>query len=579
MISIQEFSTGIQYETTPTGWRSRGFTGYFINKTIDPIPSAIQTAINDRQFALAEGTIKEKVALIGREVGQSGDQWSVLAVITRAEDEFGRSFPVYRFFYTQEKGNLEYLLGWWIDNQQPTFDPLDKPEVKWYQIGENIEISLNDFQQILQEKVPIVLPPEKNYPPLVIHALAQKTAGIDNVAWAWNVGGIEYPNSFHIIYPDEPKASEMIHRVIQTQPDSTGVFTGENIIKLAIENLSNDDEINGNDVETLETALEQSKFTTQQWLSFFEDKGARQAIDQKIHTDNMVCLLTLQAIIVPSTIAQFLRWLKQSPKQLENQEISTDFQQQMFTNITKRAPVMSQNVSDGVKLSIVNLLDEPDLLEMTTWLLKDYSGIWPNAYRNEVDKLIGEDLSLMSDYARNKIGLNKISEDTQGFYLLPYWEKIWSEIKQYWLINEYKPLAKYLPIAQLIERLGNYKVSAVFYQIAIGSVHRKLYERVAEASPTFAIYRGFRIRKQNAGLEILGLPLPSLRDKFVPAIVMIPLLLASFVLGGFTEYLAKIGISSTTNPSPSKIKEVDKPTNNNTTVLPTPMPLIPSKKP
>jgi len=542
MINIQEFSTGIQYEKTETGWISRGFTGYFINKTIDPVPAAIIRAIEDRQFSLAEGTVKEKVALIGREVEQDTSQWSVLAVITKGEDEFGRYFPVYRFFYTKDKGNIEHLLTWWKDSSEPSFNPFDKPEVKFYEPGHHREVSLDDFREILENKeLPVILDSQKKYSPLEINALAKKTSGLDNIAWAWNVGGIEWPESFHVIYPNGLKAQEIILRAIsQSRTISEGVVTGENSVKIAIQGLTIEEEIDTHHLETLEMALEQSKYTNQDWISFFNAKGATQAIDKKLYGADMVCLLTLRAIILPETIAEWLHWLEKSPKQKENKETSLYFQQQMFTTMTKAAPIMLQKVEDGVKFSMAHLLDEPDLVEMTVWLLGSFGSLWNHSYNSEVCKQIGEDLSLMPALAKGRIALNQSTINSQGFYMLPYWQSIWYELKEYWRDSALKPLPRYLPIAEMFQQLGNYKIAAFFYQIASGSVNAKLYNRIFdETKDSTTIYRGFRITKQNAGLPSL----PSLGSKLIPVTLVIPMLLASFALGGLAEYaINKIGI-------------------------------------
>ncbi len=575
MISIQEFSTGIQYEKTETGWISRGFTGYFINKTIDPVPDAIIRAIEDRQFSLAEGTVKEKVALIGREVEKDSSQWSVLAVITKGEDEFGRYFPVYRFFYTKDKGNIEHLLTWWKDSSEPIFNPFDKPEVKFYEAGHHREVSLDDFREILEnKKLPVILDSQKKYSPLEINALAKKTSGLDNIAWAWNVGGVEFPDSFHVIYPDDLKSQKIILRAIsQSQTISKGVVTGENSVKIAIQGLSSEGEVDINHLETLEMALEQSKYTNQDWISCFNAKGTNQAIDKKLYGADMVCLLTLRAIILPETIAEWLHWLKKSPKQIENKETSLYFQQQMFTTMTKAAPIMLQKVEDGVKFCMAHLLYEPDLVEMTVWLLGSFGSLWNHSYHSEVTKQIAEDLSLMSELAKGRIALNQSTGDSQGFCMLPHWQSIWDEIKEYWRDSALKTLPRYLPIAEMFQQLGNYKVAAVFYQIALGSVNEKLYNRIFdETKNSTTTYRGFRIKKQKSGLPSL----PNLGSKLVPVVLVIPMLLASFILGGLAEFAAKIGIQIP--PNPSSIKTQKKEIGKQMIPLP-PIPILAPKKP
>jgi hypothetical protein len=71
MIEIHEFSTGIQVERVGTGWVSRGFTGEYMNRTLDLIPVAVQRAITNREFAVAEGASSDEPAVIGREISDN----------------------------------------------------------------------------------------------------------------------------------------------------------------------------------------------------------------------------------------------------------------------------------------------------------------------------------------------------------------------------------------------------------------------------------------------------------------------------------------------------------------------------
>ncbi len=53
IIQIHEFSTGIRPQINPDGsWVSLGFTGQYMNATIQPIPYAVQRAIANKEFAI-----------------------------------------------------------------------------------------------------------------------------------------------------------------------------------------------------------------------------------------------------------------------------------------------------------------------------------------------------------------------------------------------------------------------------------------------------------------------------------------------------------------------------------------------
>ena len=156
-IKIYEFSTGIDLQGTSDNWWSSKFTGY-MNNTLGYIPEAVQDAISDALFDVAEGKATDKPAIIGREVEKQGDAWSVIAVVTAAKDEKGRTISVYRYFLTQGKGKLGDLVWWYFDDaKKPIFDPFNQPSnphsYKIYPTKEqNIEklLKTDNFQELLK---------------------------------------------------------------------------------------------------------------------------------------------------------------------------------------------------------------------------------------------------------------------------------------------------------------------------------------------------------------------------------------------------------------------------------------------
>ena len=107
-VEIHEFSTGITPEQLADGrWVSRGFTGRYMNSTLKEIPYAVERAIANKDFAVAEGASSQEPTTIGRQV----DEWSVIAIVTRGQDEKGRGASFYRYFLTKSNQGLFKLLS------------------------------------------------------------------------------------------------------------------------------------------------------------------------------------------------------------------------------------------------------------------------------------------------------------------------------------------------------------------------------------------------------------------------------------------------------------------------------------
>ena len=180
-ITINEFSTGIRVEGTANSWLSARFTGNYMNATLDPIPLVVQNAISNQLFAVSEGDATDTPAIVGREVQENSEAWSVLAIVTRATDKQSRPIAVYRYFLAEGKGKLEHLLRWHVQANQPVFNPFD---VK--QIGEVITYnpSVNpkrdlltkpEYQDLLKSSEPTVIVPDNfRCTPLILHELATR---------------------------------------------------------------------------------------------------------------------------------------------------------------------------------------------------------------------------------------------------------------------------------------------------------------------------------------------------------------------------------------------------------------------
>lgn len=325
MISIQihEFSTGIRPQINADGsWVSLGFTGQYMNTTINPIPPVVQRSIANKEFAVAEGAFSDQPAVIGRVVFDSENSgWSVVAVVSRGQDEKGRSASFYRYFLCDGQNNLSNILAWMEEyernnQRKPIFNPSETKVVEQpyqFRIADAPEPSLHRSSELLQNSTfaPIIIPPSEQYSLQQIHALATaKVNGQQPIAWAVNVEALEKPWSFIVIQASSDRAYQILHKAIVNTPKvQTPVIADEQALKSAIKNLMGSSTVKPEAVDAVIEALGNNQINTQYWHTLFDGQGARNAITQKIYSPQMLRLLTLRALIIPQTLPEYLNWL------------------------------------------------------------------------------------------------------------------------------------------------------------------------------------------------------------------------------------------------------------------------------
>lgn len=221
-IHIHEFSTGIQAEKTADGgWVSQGFTGQYMNKTIDPIPRAVQEAITNRDFAVAEGASSDEPAFVGREVAGYGEEWSVIAVVTRGRDDRGRSASMYRYFLSEGLGNLGKILSWLNAQKQAGQNTIFAPFGTQI-LGQPHEYSESEpnlslrpeLESLLENSPPIIIPSDFPCAPLIVNKMAKEIANGQLIAWGYNVEALEEPRGFQVIQPASSRAEDLLKKAI-----------------------------------------------------------------------------------------------------------------------------------------------------------------------------------------------------------------------------------------------------------------------------------------------------------------------------------------------------------------------------
>ncbi|MBD2134611.1 hypothetical protein H6F47_19795 [Sphaerospermopsis sp. FACHB-1094] len=501
-IEIHEFSTGIHIQKRDNGWVSLGFTGQYMNATINPIPQVVERAIANQEFALTEGASSEKPAIIGRVVGSGDDPWCVIAVVTRGEDEVGRSAAFYRYFLCKgDKGDnsyLRYILAWWEQNQKPRFNPLDvKDSPHLFTVttvtGEipTPHPTKEDESLPFAQQKPIVLPVERQIDLYTLNSLAiRKSNSYNNglpVSWAFNVEALVKPERFQIIQPASQKAYDGLTRAIANASQIvSAVNFDEAALKAGIRSLMNSSQVKPEAVEEIVKAVENEQVTDEYWENLFNGQGADKAIKQKIYSPQMVRLMTIRAMVLPETLPQFLAWLKIQPgKKLdENQMMSLELQKAIRKSFPK------EQLSAGIKYLLPKLLDEKISVDSLSWLLAMEGSAWVYAQK-EFFNDIKYDLQLIHDHCSNSNNLypnsvlkNQIKTQNDSWQNnLKCEKKIWETLIHNWkgIQQRLYIIEGYQPLAELFENFKEYDLAAYFYQIQEGEVKKDLFDLVTDS--------------------------------------------------------------------------------------------------
>jgi hypothetical protein len=490
-IEIHEFSTGISIEGKENNWFSTGFTGKYMNSTLEEIPAVVQRAISDREFAVAERGSTEQPTFIARELADKEGEWSVVAVITRAKDDFGRYLSVYRYFLVKGRNHIATILHW-MNNKPLVFDPFDLKEIgqiHHYSYQENTTIPIDNFKELITEEIPLIIPHDQAYNTLVIDSIAQKKAGDKLVAWAYNVTDLEMPTSFYVIYPTSAESEENLRKIIINQPITDKIIIGEQGIKTAINGLISRDKVKLQHLQTLEEALANEDIDSKYWEKIFNGRGAKDALKENLYSSQMVRLLTLKAMFIPDSLSQFLTWMgKRQGKEQDHWDISLRFQNnvaQELRPIINNFPQLSSKIEKGIKFVLFWLLKEPESLYNVVKILENKRGIWRNFYYYGVRKYLDNELNLMSKFITLQQSNLTEELDRINFKLQTDqdWKNLFDDLSIFWQPNAGQyTLKKYQIWAELFKTLKDYKLAAFFCQISINQVPQSVFSKLCKFS-------------------------------------------------------------------------------------------------
>ncbi len=551
-VEIHEFSTGIRPEKTADGgWVSRGFTGQYMNATIDPIPDAVQRSIANKEFAVAEGASSDQPAVIGRVVlGRNGElDQSVVAIVTRGRDEKGRSTSLYRYFLCEGKGSLPKILAWIEDyGQMPVFNPSETKVVRQPNISTVTSSQFQDLTPETQswlesETAPLLIPAAQEYTLKnlqKINKLATEKAETNGqpIAWAFNVEALEQLRGFQIIQAASARAYDLLEKAKINTPQFllAPVVADEQAIKSAIKGLINSNTIQLKYIEAIANDLGHPQIPGSDWRSYwrniFDGQGADKALKQGIYSPQMVRLLMLRAIVIPQTLPECLVWLEKGNKQNDLYKVAAEFESQLsnsFSIISDKQINIEIKVIEGLQILLPSLLKQKVSPEAVNKLLTSDNGLWRKLSRQFIEN-IEHDLNLMQQFSYGQRNLPFKLTDTE-------WQRIRQELQSYWCKREYIHLEKYQIFAELFFNLNRPKLSAFFCHVGYGQVPKKIFAQLQSNGWNTQIY-GVVVQREVTVPESLWLTIIKIGSKIVPVAIVIPMVLLSLFLGfGLRGYI------------------------------------------
>jgi len=164
----------------------------------------------------------QKFVIIGREVKNKKEAWSIIAVISKGKDRNREEVLLYRYFIAQGLGKLTDLLAWFNTNNKPTFNPFDQKDIgqpHFYDDSKtrhNDALTLPQFKPLLEEKNPcLVIPHDLTCTVIMINQLAERRKKKNKLtAWSYQIEEIYKPQTFQVIYPLNSDAENYLRKKV-----------------------------------------------------------------------------------------------------------------------------------------------------------------------------------------------------------------------------------------------------------------------------------------------------------------------------------------------------------------------------
>ena len=226
IIEIHEFSTGVKVQSSQVLWWVEDYTEEdFMNCTLEPIPDVVYQAIDEELLKIPcfpKSLNPQKFVIIGREVKNKKEAWSIIAVISKGINSEREEVLLYRYFIAQGLGKLTDLLAWFNTNNKPAFNPFDRKSIGQPHLYDNSNTRHNDalklpqFQALLKEKNPcLVIPHDLTCTVIMINQLAERRKKKNKlIAWTYQIEEIYKPQTFQVIYPLNSNAENYLRKKV-----------------------------------------------------------------------------------------------------------------------------------------------------------------------------------------------------------------------------------------------------------------------------------------------------------------------------------------------------------------------------
>ncbi|MBD2183038.1 peptidoglycan-binding domain-containing protein [Aerosakkonema funiforme] len=510
-IQIYEFSREFD-ETEKDGKTVSGGYKNEVGPGTRDVPPKIKEAVKRGDFRILDSYEPQKgeFALIGREIN---DKYSVLAVATSLTEDGSRPGVCYRYFWLEKRQDEDIdgigtLLIWWKKVGEPKFEfNWHKKNLDFYRAN---TYSRNDFYQKQSQyhsEVENTID-QINYSSYELKnngkkisyevwhcvALYFDKSSTFSISWAWNVKKLDKNQIFTMIYYADCKfeINKLQPRKPNPDPDPLDHINWETLKNCLSELAKNESSFNQTNLKIVIDYLKKYPIRSWNWSQINDQKILRQTT-----TPSGARYKALRAILRGEIIQDWLDWLRKSSNQTF-QETSLTIQAALLRASCNENIAYNQllsNMDEGMSQMLLKCTSENTLnsqYENIEWLLVKSNTVLSSDFVNYTWS------SYLQRYARNLVSL-LIAEDmprSDNFYTkiretLNQWAVQGKASGKYPLFPEYKKLAL------LFEKIQDFNLSALFYQLSEGDVPEDIYENVK-----VKIIR-LRKRRKNVGIRLI----------------------------------------------------------------------------
>jgi hypothetical protein len=522
-IQIYEFSREFINISQKDGkWVSGGF-GSEIGLSNRPVPEKIQDIVKRGDFQINDNypPKENEYALIAWEV----DEYSVLTVATRLEDDKTRFFNAYRYFWLEKNASQDIdgigtLLIWWRNAGEPKFD------FQWNPSNSTLEYTATSYSQresyeyferysrYVENILPIKYYPYAFVPPinnadalLSLHYLAldlNRKHKI-SISWAANVNRLEHPEKLSLIcYADEHgyqinnkilKQYQKLLSTVQSAPqskrnpitDSRTINYNQSLTNTTIANTINPANTpSQSELSQIKSCLASINIANEQRIAtelrnvvnFLEkypnidwkDNNIIESSRKNYDTPLGISYMAMLAILGNIGISEWLVKLRSQNNNKYEQDSLKIQKQFLDMSIKLSNNVVRRQLENNINLGIIELLIQCQSNTNNTfykhieWLLFQPNSVW-KPYFNKYAT------TLYTNLAR------QVPKNRDVFYNQLFDKLI--EREEYRKRNgNYQGfiLTQYKNITQLFVKLEYYSLSAFFYQLSDGKVPPDIYD-------------------------------------------------------------------------------------------------------